>query len=226
MTAQPEVSERLRTDRIASRRGQAVLAATRRLVGRHGIEGATFDLITEEADVGRGTIHWAYGSKERLLLELLNADAAARLDALREAITPVASTAELVEAFAAHVRWYLNEELGVHVLLQELSSLALREPTVRHALASRRREWGRVFTELLETKEAEGVITLAGEPGVVAGVLTALGHGVAMHALLDPDPELEPLMLRAQACAASLVGASEVVTPAIPSALASSPSSR
>lgn len=188
-----------------------MLAATRQLVGRYGIEGATFDLITQEAGVGRGTIHWAYGSKERLVLELLNADAAARLHALRDAITPVASTEELVDAFVAHVEWFLDEELGVHVLLQELGSLALREPSVRDALASRRREWGKVFGELLEAKEAEGVVSLADEPRVVAGMLTALGHGLAMHALLDPDPELEPLMLRARACVAPMLGADESV---------------
>jgi len=177
-----------------------VLAATRRLIGRHGIEGATFDLITQEAGVGRGTIHWAYGSKERLLLELLKADAAARFDALRAAVAPATSAEEVGDALAAQVTGFLEDELGVHVLLQELGSVALREPEIGKALATRRAEWSELFAQLLEAKAAEGVIELPGEPAMLATLLTAFGHGLATNALLDPDCEVEPMIESAREC--------------------------
>lgn len=177
-----------------------MLAATRRLIGRHGIEGATFDLITQEAGVGRGTIHWAYGSKERLLLELLKADAAARFDALRAAVAPATSAEEVGDALAAQVTGFLEDELGVHVLLQELGSVALREPEIGKALATRRAEWSELFAQLLEAKAAEGVIELPGEPAMLATLLTAFGHGLATNALLDPDCEVEPMIESAREC--------------------------
>lgn len=177
-----------------------MLAATRRLIGRHGIEGATFDLITQEAGVGRGTIHWAYGSKERLLLELLKADAAARFDALRAAVAPATSAEEVGDALAAQVTGFLEDELGVHVLLQELGSVALREPEIGKALATRRVEWSELFAQLLEAKAAEGVIELPGEPAMLATLLTAFGHGLATNALLDPDCEVEPMIESAREC--------------------------
>lgn len=177
-----------------------MLAATRRLIGRHGIEGATFDLITQEAGVGRGTIHWAYGSKERLLLELLKADAAARFDALRAAVAPATSAEEVGDALAAQVTGFLEDELGVHVLLQELGSVALREPEIGKALATRRAEWSELFAQLLEAKAAEGVIELPGQPAMLATLLTAFGHGLATNALLDPDCEVEPMIESAREC--------------------------
>ena len=177
-----------------------MLAATRRLIGRHGIEGATFDLITQEAGVGRGTIHWAYGSKERLLLELLKADAAARFDALRAAVAPATSAEEVGDALAAQVTGFLEDELGVHVLLQELGSVALREPEIGKALATRRAKWSELFAQLLEAKAAEGVIELPGEPAMLATLLTAFGHGLATNALLDPDCEVEPMIESAREC--------------------------
>lgn len=200
-----DVSESARAARIESRRGQAVLAATRRLIGRHGIEGATFELITQEAEVGRATVHWAFGTKERLLLELLKQDAAVRLESLRTAISSASTLDELLDRMIALVAGYVDEELGVHVLLQELSSAALREPEVGVALAERRAEWSTVFGELLAAKEAEGVVSLVGKPHIVGAALTALGHGLAMHALLDPRQDAGPVIEAGRISAVALL---------------------
>lgn len=187
VSASAHVSDQVRAERIAGESGQRLLAATRRTIGREGVGGATLAAITSEAGLALGMIFWVFGSKNRLLTELLLTDARERLDALRSAVAPASSADELLDALTVQVTGFLEEELGVHVLLQELGSVALREPEMREAIAERRGEWCRVFAELLEAKQAESVIELAATPATVATLLTALGHGLAIDVLLGPE---------------------------------------
>lgn len=194
MAQEAVVDEDVRAGRIRGPKGQAILAATRHLIGRVGVEGATFDAITAEAGVARGAVFWAFGSKERLMLTLLEDDARVRLDSLEGAVSAARSADELVDALAGQVRGFVEEDLGVHVLLQELGSIALREPSVRAALAERRREWSATFAGLLEAKQAEGAIDLATDPATAAALVTAVGHGLAINALLDPREDPAPII--------------------------------
>jgi AcrR family transcriptional regulator len=188
------VSEEVRAARIAGESGQRLLAATRRTIARNGIAGSTLGAITTEAGLTGGMVFWVFGGKRRLFAELLAADARERLDGLRAAITPASCIGELLDALAEQVTGFLREELGAHVLLQELGSLALREPEMREAIAERRGQWCRTFAELLEAKADEGVIELAAEPATVATLLTALGHGLAIDVLLGPERDPQPII--------------------------------
>lgn len=127
------------------------------------------------------------------------------METLRSAICSASSVDELLDRLVALVVDFVREpELGVHVLLQELGSVALREPQVGVALAARRADWAAVFGQLLEDKQSAGVLTLVDDPEVVAALLTAFGHGLAIHALLEPSSDLEPLLRRARSSAESL----------------------
>lgn len=194
MSGAARVSEEVRAARIAGESGQRLLAATRRTIARRGVAGSTLAAITTEAGFTGGMVFWVFGGKRRLFAELLAADARERLDALRAAVAPASCADELLDALAEQVTGFLREELGVHVLLQELGSLALREPGMREAIAERRAEWSRLFAELLEAKANAGVIELAAEPATVATLLTALGHGLAIDVLLGPERDPQPII--------------------------------
>jgi AcrR family transcriptional regulator len=72
------VQERHRRERRA--RGQAILAAAARVFARHGLEGATVEMVAREAEVAVGTIYLYYSSRDDLYLNLI-ADRAAQLRA-------------------------------------------------------------------------------------------------------------------------------------------------
>jgi AcrR family transcriptional regulator len=71
------VQERHRRERHA--RGQAILAAASAVFARHGLEGATIEMVAREAEVAVGTIYLYFTSRDDLYLSLI----AERMDQLR-----------------------------------------------------------------------------------------------------------------------------------------------
>ncbi|HSU90371.1 MAG TPA: helix-turn-helix domain-containing protein, partial [Sporolactobacillaceae bacterium] len=63
------VQERHRRERRA--RGQAILAAASAVFAKHGIEGATIEMVAREAEVAVGTIYLYYSSRDDLFLNLI-----------------------------------------------------------------------------------------------------------------------------------------------------------
>ncbi len=71
------VQERHRRERHA--RGQAILEAAARVFARHGLEGATVEMVAREAEIAVGTIYLYFTSRDDLFLSLI----AERMDRLR-----------------------------------------------------------------------------------------------------------------------------------------------
>jgi AcrR family transcriptional regulator len=67
---QMSVQERHRRERHA--RGQAILAAAAKVFARHGLEGATVEMVAREAEVAVGTIYLYYSSRDDLYLNLIS----------------------------------------------------------------------------------------------------------------------------------------------------------
>src|ERR671932_73539 len=93
------ISAAERDRRGASPPGPRPGAAAPRRLAERGVAGTTFDRIAPEAGVSRGSIAWYFGTKERLLAEVMRADSDRRLARMREKLEPVASTRELIAAF-------------------------------------------------------------------------------------------------------------------------------
>jgi AcrR family transcriptional regulator len=72
------VQERHRRERHA--RGQAILTAAAKVFAKHGLEGATIEMVAREAEVAVGTIYLYYSSRDDLYLNLI-ADRAVHLRA-------------------------------------------------------------------------------------------------------------------------------------------------
>ena len=72
------VQERHRRERRA--RGQAILTAAAKVFAKHGLEGATIEMVAREAEVAVGTIYLYYSSRDDLYLNLI-ADRAEQLRA-------------------------------------------------------------------------------------------------------------------------------------------------
>lgn len=57
---------------------ERIVDAMRRCVATRGITGATFEEVSREAGVSRGLLHNYFGSKERLLIEVLRSSLPSR----------------------------------------------------------------------------------------------------------------------------------------------------
>ena len=65
-------------------KARRIVAAMRESVATRGAAGSTFDVVAREAGVSRGLLHYYFGSKERLLVEVVRQDCDARIAALEE----------------------------------------------------------------------------------------------------------------------------------------------
>ena len=60
---------------LAGDKAQRIVDAMRASVARRGAAGSTFDHVAREAGVSRGLLHYYFGTKERLLVEVVRRDA-------------------------------------------------------------------------------------------------------------------------------------------------------
>ena len=75
-------------------KAQRIIAAMRASVATRGAAGSTFDHVAREAGVSRGLLHYYFGSKERLLVEVVRQDCDDRIqrDGRAARAAPAAST--------------------------------------------------------------------------------------------------------------------------------------
>ena len=69
---------------LSSEKAQRIVDAMRTCVGARGATGATFDHVAREAGVSRGLLHYYFGTKERLLVEVVRRDCDLRMERMRD----------------------------------------------------------------------------------------------------------------------------------------------
>lgn len=171
--------------RIQTATGKKILAAARELVAEHGIEDTHVHDITHRAEVARGLANYYFGSKNRLIGEVLDADAADRRKQLHELI----GGAQTVDGVIAGLQRTLGELLvpgGRRTAQQEFATLALRDEDIERRLAVARSRYRQELAEILVAHERDGIVQLRADAAVVAAVLISLGQGIVSEQLADP----------------------------------------
>src|ERR671930_2604818 len=79
-------------------KAQRIIAAMRASVASRGAAASTFDHVAREAGVSRGLLHYYFGSKERLLVEVVRHDCEVRINAMGDALGRARSVDDIVEA--------------------------------------------------------------------------------------------------------------------------------
>src|SRR6188472_2469415 len=86
------------TQPISGDKAQRIVDAMRSSVARRGAAGSTFDHVAREAGVSRGLLHYYFGTKERLLVEVVRRDTDLRMAALDAALEGAHSADDFVDA--------------------------------------------------------------------------------------------------------------------------------
>src|ERR687895_1366607 len=84
--------------RLEGEKAQRIIAAMRASVGLRGAAGSTFDHVAREAGVSRGLLHYYFGTKERLLVEVVRRDCDIRMGLLDQAIAGAGTVDDLIDA--------------------------------------------------------------------------------------------------------------------------------
>src|SRR5919202_1748173 len=82
--------------RLDGDKAQRIVAAMRSSVATRGAAASTFDHVAREAGVSRGLLHYYFGSKERLLVEVCRHDCEIRIQAIEERLAAADSPDAIV----------------------------------------------------------------------------------------------------------------------------------
>lgn len=172
--------------KLDSEKAQSIVAAMRGSVARRGAAGATFDHVAQEAGVSRGLLHYYFGSKERLLVEVVRHDCDIRMAALEERLARADSVDAIIDVLVTHLEDLLAHDPESFGLIFELFTASRHNEELREAMADLYREVRSHVAQVLDEKQRAGVVRLRGDAAAVASILFALGDGIALQRLSDP----------------------------------------
>jgi AcrR family transcriptional regulator len=188
-TAETEPEARLSGDKV-----QRIVDAMRTCIAQRGITGATFEHVSREAGVSRGLLHYYFGTKERLLIEVLRGDAEVRIGALDQPLEAAQTADDVLDVFVAGAEEIIQSDPGFYVLIFELFSAARQNAEIRAELAQVYDGSRRHVAEILGRKEAEGVLKLRFDPETTVTFMFGAADGAALQRLTDPERDYSQLV--------------------------------
>jgi AcrR family transcriptional regulator len=172
--------------RLDGEKAQRIIEAMRTSVGTRGAAGSTFDHVAREAGVSRGLLHYYFGTKEKLLVEVVRHDCESRIDAMDDRISRATSVDEIVAALVLGLEEFIEGEPSSPAVIYELLSASRHSDEIRAELGELYRRWRADLADALRSKERDGVVRLEADAEAVASMLFALGDGFGIQVLSDP----------------------------------------
>jgi len=180
-----EATARSAPKKLDSEKAQRIVAAMRESVAARGAAASTFDTVASAAGVSRGLLHYYFGSKEALLVEVVRHDCAIRMEQLREALAGASSVEDIVAALNSQLQEYLEPQQST--LIFELFTASRHNEELREELGELYRQVRGTAALALDAKQQEGVVQLRASPESVASMLFALGDGFVLQIASDPE---------------------------------------
>jgi AcrR family transcriptional regulator len=180
--------EALSKDReLSGERAQRIVDAARSSIAERGIAASTFETVSKEAGASRGLLHYYFGTKERLLIEVVRRDTELRVARLEEPLARAGSVDGVLEALVSNLQDLIENEPGFFILIFELFTAGHRKPELQ-------REIGELFARtrehvatILQAKHDEGVLKLRFPAEAVVSLLLSIADGLALQVLADPE---------------------------------------
>jgi len=169
-----------------------IVEAMRVSVAARGTPGATFDVVAREAGVSRGLLHYYFGTKERLLVEVVRRESDVRIERLEDAIGDATDAESVLDALVRSFEELLGDG-PAPVMIFEMLTLAQRNDEIAAVLAELGRRTRGHLSDALERKRDSGVLALRIAPELAAMFLFALADGVIVRRLSEPELDIGPL---------------------------------
>jgi AcrR family transcriptional regulator len=195
--------------RLEGEKARRIIEAMRASVGTRGAAGSTFDHVAREAGVSRGLLHYYFGTKEQLLVEVVRHDCEVRIAAMDERIERARSVDEIIAALVLGLEEFIEGEPASPAVIYELLSASRHSDDIRAELAELYRRWRSDLAQALRVKERQGIVALEADPESVASMLFALGDGFGIQVLSDPDWDREAAFELGVRIARRLLGAAD-----------------
>lgn len=191
---------------LSGEKAQRIVDAMRASVALRGVAGSTFDHVAREAGVSRGLLHYYFGSKERLLAEVVKRDTELRMAALDEQLATASSAGDFIEMLRRTLDQMLRDDTEFLTLSFEAFTLSRRNPDIAAEFAELIRRTREHVAGVLAAKQDEGVLELRADPEAIAEILFGLGDGLALRILAEPERDHRETVHAGTLAVAALIG--------------------
>jgi AcrR family transcriptional regulator len=172
---------------LSGEKAQRIVDAMRSSVALRGVAGSTFDHVARDAGVSRGLLHYYFGSKERLLAEVVKRDTDLRMASLDAQLAAASSAEDFIALLRDTLEAMIRDDTEFLTLSFEVFTLSRRNPEIAAEFTELVRRTRQQVAAVLAAKQAEGVLELRAEPDAIAEILFGLGDGLALRILGDPE---------------------------------------
>jgi len=184
-----------------------IVTAMRSCVAKYGAAGATFDHVSKEAGVSRGLLHYYFGSKERLLIEVIRRETDRLVENIQAAASFANSAQELVDVLLTQLQMILDHEPELYLLAFELVGEARRHPEIGAEVGEYNRRTRAQFAEIITEMEKKGSIAPRHAPLATASALLAMANGLALEMFQDTEGDHDACVAADVDAALYLLGA-------------------
>jgi len=193
------IGERKKTRRLTREEKKALtrsqlLEASKEVFLRRGFHRAGLEEVAEEAGFTRGAVYSNFESKDDLFLALLDERIEQRVREFHEATAKRGTLEDLTRGDARRWAATMARKPEWTLLLMEFWTHAARDPRLRREFAARHRRLLEAGAQMLEDAAAETGETPLMPPLDLSRAASAMGHGVALERLVDPDGVPENLL--------------------------------
>jgi AcrR family transcriptional regulator len=190
---------------LSGDKAKRIVDAMRKSVAERGAAGSTFEHVAREAGVSRGLLHYYFGTKERLLVEVVRRDAELRIAWLDEQLGRAKTVDDVLDVLVSSLTDTIENDPGFFLLLYELFSAGRRNTDIQHEVGQLFERTRSHVADVLRAKDDEGVLSLRFDADAVVAFLFAVGDGFALQALSDPSRDISAALEAGTASARHLL---------------------
>ncbi|MCU1613986.1 MAG: Transcriptional regulator, TetR family [Frankiales bacterium] len=171
----------------APTRREALIEAALRVMERNGLTAGTTRAIVAEAGMSLASFHYAFGSREELLRELVQRVVGRELSSATAGWHPGDGLAACLRAAATGYLDHLEREPGQEQLMLELTLLAVRRPDLQPIARDQYRAYLAAASTLLDRAAAVTGARWRRPVPELARLLVTLVDGATTTWLVDRD---------------------------------------
>ena len=190
---------------LSGEKAQRIIEAMRSSVAARGIAGSTFEHVSREAGVSRGLLHYYFGTKEQLLVEVVRRDSEVRVARLDAPLSRAKTVDDVVDVLVSNLLDLIENEPGFFDLIFEVYTAGRRTPEIQREVAELFTRSRDHVAEVLDAKNEEGVLSRRFGAQPTVAYLFAIADGIALQALTDRGREFDEVIETGTAAARFLL---------------------